>query len=363
MKAGTIAAGKRIGTHTLRHSFARHMVANGIPLNQLQVWLGHESLVTTQVYLKLAPDTGGMMTTIPSIDSEISGLDHKQETAAFENRLIAQLDEAQANVLPYPETAHASIVRRAISRQRPFDEKGSGYRDTLIWLSVLEIAGATDMNVVLVSGDSDFKDDADNLHPDLINELSVHGYADDKVTLVTTVAKIIDEYIRPNLTEVLWENPLGTLTDLNFEVYKGIVSGIWHHYGAGELDPTDLELSPACETPTLEFVEDPGDLRIVDVRELPGHRYLVRVETDTDALFSTYVWKSDWDAVENDPRLNIEDYDWNDFGMLVAASVDLHVSCDLYVHQFDSGQHETEIRSVDPTAEGAHKIVEPVQND
>ena len=31
-KAGAIARGKRIGTHTLRHSFARHVLANGMPL-------------------------------------------------------------------------------------------------------------------------------------------------------------------------------------------------------------------------------------------------------------------------------------------------------------------------------------------
>ena len=62
---GAIALGKRVGTHTLRHSFARHMVANGVPLNQLQVWLGHESLAMTEIYLRLAPDTGGRMTGIP----------------------------------------------------------------------------------------------------------------------------------------------------------------------------------------------------------------------------------------------------------------------------------------------------------
>lgn len=64
-KAGGTSRSKRVGTHTLRHSFARHMVANGVPLNQLQVWLGHESLGTTEIYFRLAPDTGGHMAGIP----------------------------------------------------------------------------------------------------------------------------------------------------------------------------------------------------------------------------------------------------------------------------------------------------------
>ena len=64
-KAGAKSPGKRVGNHTLRHSFAKHIVAKGVPLNQLQPWLGHESLATTEVYLRLASDTVGRMTGIP----------------------------------------------------------------------------------------------------------------------------------------------------------------------------------------------------------------------------------------------------------------------------------------------------------
>ena len=40
-EAGQIPQGRGVGTHTLRHSFARHMLLNGIPLNYLSRWLGH----------------------------------------------------------------------------------------------------------------------------------------------------------------------------------------------------------------------------------------------------------------------------------------------------------------------------------
>ena len=64
-KVGAIARGKRVGTHTLRNSFARHVSANGVPLNQLQEWLEHESLSTTEICLQMAPDSGGRMVGIP----------------------------------------------------------------------------------------------------------------------------------------------------------------------------------------------------------------------------------------------------------------------------------------------------------
>ena len=65
--AGQIASGRRVGTHTLRHSFARHMLLHGIPLNDLSRWLGHSSIQTTLIYLELVPDPAGnwALATVP----------------------------------------------------------------------------------------------------------------------------------------------------------------------------------------------------------------------------------------------------------------------------------------------------------
>ena len=57
--------GRRISTHTLRHSAARHWLMYGTRINVVQLWLGHSNLSSTLIYLRILPDPEGQMNQIP----------------------------------------------------------------------------------------------------------------------------------------------------------------------------------------------------------------------------------------------------------------------------------------------------------
>ena len=74
MKKAVISAGikkRRVTIHTLRHSYATHMLEAGVNIRVIQRYLGHAVLQTTMVYLHLT--TKGQEDAFEIIDSQMKG--------------------------------------------------------------------------------------------------------------------------------------------------------------------------------------------------------------------------------------------------------------------------------------------------
>ena len=62
---GALPETRKVGTHTFRHSYARHLLLHGVPINYLSRWLGHKSIAATLIYLELVPDPAERLAAVP----------------------------------------------------------------------------------------------------------------------------------------------------------------------------------------------------------------------------------------------------------------------------------------------------------
>jgi hypothetical protein len=74
----------------------------------------------------------------------------------YRSFLLERFDEVLGiSPLEWPDVSHEQLVNRAVNRIPPFDSRGSGYRDSLVWADVLTLA-RSGRDVVLVSQDRAF---------------------------------------------------------------------------------------------------------------------------------------------------------------------------------------------------------------
>ena len=43
---------KKITSHAMRHTTAKHLLQSGVDISVIALWLGHESIETTHIYLE-----------------------------------------------------------------------------------------------------------------------------------------------------------------------------------------------------------------------------------------------------------------------------------------------------------------------
>lgn len=101
--------------------------------------------------------------------------------------------------LPYPSISHKDLAQRAVTKRRPFRESDSGYRDSLLWLSVIERLTTDREPIAFVTNNTrDFGSEG-KLHEHLIEDLSKADLSSNVLGLFSTLSELNDALILPTL--------------------------------------------------------------------------------------------------------------------------------------------------------------------
>ncbi|HTE85228.1 MAG TPA: PIN domain-containing protein [Dehalococcoidia bacterium] len=133
-------------------------------------------------------------------------LDERLRDAAKEDYrpwLLGTLRDHSCRVLPYPDVPHSEIAQRAIARTMPFrDKKQDGYRDTLVWLTILDLVKTSADRIAFVTSNKHDFAAGDQLHEHLSDDLVRVGLRANSVKLFTSLESFVEEFCRPNLPVV-----------------------------------------------------------------------------------------------------------------------------------------------------------------
>ena len=131
----------------------------------------------------------------PESGDTYSPPDSMTESTAYREWLDGRLADVGCEVTPYPDIPHEKVVKRDLSRRKPFSTKGTGYRDFLIWEGlrrkmILDVGRA----VFVTDNSRDFGEG-----PEIHDELGEDITNPNRLILVNSIRAFNDEFITPLL--------------------------------------------------------------------------------------------------------------------------------------------------------------------
>ena len=198
---------------------------------------------------------------------------------SYDQRIRRRLTEVGARVLSIPDTPHAVVVDRDLRRRRPFDEKGRGYRDALIWETVLVAAGDRDAAPILfvTHNSADFTNGAGDLHPHLGDDLRQRKIADNRVIVLPSLQVAFERYLQSSLPKAS--------EDVRAELASGQVGSFsvsaWlEKDGPKQLPPFPVNKDDPYDSVKIVVVMESKVLALGDARTTPEGHILFDIQVE-----------------------------------------------------------------------------------
>jgi len=314
-------------------------------------------IVLDEVVRKYAEDLSERTETLASARRKLSNMlvDAPPEMSLISNEaaveryrlhLRSRLTQAGAKFLPYPKETHQKVIEQALLRRKPFNSKGQGYRDYLIWVTLrTEMYYAPEETAVLITGNTLDFCDGTALASSLLDELERYHRPGVTVLVSPSLDAFNSEYVVPRLQlQSRLQDALSTHAISGFDLHAWTVENLlrllqdddYIIHATHGIEPEHAD----CYVGAVDTIDD---LRVNEVRIVSDKRRLVSATASIAVvLYLSVSWEQyrnhkeavDLLGVENEPFL---DASWNE-----TAKITVHFSLVI-----DEGQSKPVVAEID----------------
>jgi hypothetical protein len=189
-------------------------------------------------------------------------IDVPGQVALYSDWLRGELSKSNIRSPDYPNMSHELLVKRALAKRKPFDSEGQrGYRDTVLWETILRRRARSEEIFFVSKNVRDFADPKDphKLHPHLIEDL--HSLRDCKssVQFFDGFEDLLAHALSPRqrlFPQLLTEIENGRLGEHELKPWLvSILPGILNQVGIDELFPRDKRFAKGWVISNIRNIE------------------------------------------------------------------------------------------------------------
>jgi PIN domain len=267
------------------------------------------------------------------VDVPTAGISRANSADPYDKFLSAQLATMKAEIPDYAEIPHEAVVKRDLARRKPFQQSGKGYRDTLLWETILRhCISKKGFTAFVTQNTRDFASVENQLHKELIQDVhsAANGIAG-KIVLTRDLLTFTDRYVVPYLADrkdfalLVQHNRVPGL-DLNTECE--------HHLDslAEAVNKSPFVMvDDASYEPEVDTIEIPADFKVKQASEVSQYVLLVAFEFVGFVSFTYFIPRIEFYTLpeERQSSIAILDPDWNESVMQVESSTLITFNCRL----------------------------------
>lgn len=247
----------------------------------------------------------------------------------FEEDLANRLGSAGASMPNYPTVDHEAVVGRLLEGKKPFTSEGKGYRDALLWNTVVQVAKLGRVSFV----SNNYKDFASSkegnvLHDDLLADLGENGVDPRRVELLPDLEAFVQAHVEPaRAAQAEVASLLESDEEFRLHVDEQLAKAINEQLPAGSVMEVDEEIYNPFDEITIANLETESlqNIAVDDARLGDSDDVYLFLSLDVEASLDAFIQKFELYGLD-DPNVMVLDWDWNENYSFVALSGDASIS-------------------------------------